>query len=158
MSRIVSVNRIAGLAALALLMAVAPACNKTDDPGQAESVVLVTGIDTTGLSVAAPEPTAATLTYTVNPRNETATTFYHDVTLTSYSVSFNPAVVAPMSGAISTGYCQTGATCAVTLTLVPSGSKPGAGTTVIASVDVEGKDINDNAVNFSVTVPLAFVP
>jgi hypothetical protein len=46
----------------------------------------------------------------------------------------------------------------VTLTLVPNGSKPGAGTTVIASVDVEGKDVNDNPVNFSATVPLTFLP
>jgi hypothetical protein len=158
MSRELTVNRIAGLAALALMLAVTPACNKTDKPGQAEAVVLVTSVTTAGLSVASTASTDATLTYTLNPRNPLATTFFHSVTLTSYSVTFSPPVVAPMSGAISTGYCDIGASCAVTLTLVPNGSKPGAGTTVIASVDVEGKDVNDNPVNFSATVPLTFLP
>ena len=158
MSRELSLNRLAGLAALVLLAAVSPACNHTDNPTQAESVVLVTGVATSGLSVASTAPTAATLTYTLNPRNETATTFYHDITLTSYTVSFNPAVVAPMSGAISTGFCQVGATCTVTLTLVPSGSKPGAGTSVIATIKIEGNDINSNPVNFEATAALDFTP
>lgn len=158
MSRELTLNRIAGLAALALMLAVTPACNHTDDPGQAEAVVLVTSVTTAGLSVASTASTDATLTYTLNPRNELATTFFHSVTLTSYSVTFSPPVVAPMSGAISTGYCDIGASCAVTLTLVPNGSKPGAGTTVIASIDVEGKDVNDRPVNFSATVPLTFLP
>ena len=158
MSRELTVNRLAGLAALALMLAVTPACNKTDKPGQAEAVVLVTSITTVGLSVSAAVSTDATLVYTLNPRSDLATTFFHSVTLTSYSVTFSPPVVAPMSGAISTGFCAVGATCAVTLTLVPNGSKPGAGTTVIASIDVEGKDVNDNPVNFSATVPLTFIP
>ena len=158
MSRALTVNRIAGLAALALMLAVTPACNKTDKPGQAEAVVLVSSISTVGLSVASTASTDATLTYTLNPRNTLATTFFHSVTLTSYSVTFSPPVVAPMSGAISTGFCAVGATCAVTLTLVPNGSKPGAGTTVIASIDVEGKDVNDNPVNFSAQVALTFLP
>jgi len=158
MSRDYSVNRLAGLAALALMLAVTPACNKTDKPGQAEAVVLVTSVTPAGLSVAAAGSTDATLEYTLNPRNENATTFFHSVTLTSYSVTFSPPVVAPMSGAISTGFCDMGASCAVTLVLVPAGSKPGAGTTVIASIDVEGKDVNDNPVNFSAIVPLTFIP
>jgi hypothetical protein len=29
---------------------------------------------------------------------------------------------------------------------------------VIASIDVEGKDVNDRPVNFSATVPLTFTP
>jgi hypothetical protein len=158
MSRALTVNRIAGLAALALTLAVTPSCNKTDKPGQAEAVVLVTGISTAGLSVASTADAEATLDYTLNPRNGSATTFFHSVTLTSYSVTFSPPVVAPMSGAISTGFCDMGASCAVTLVLVPNGSKPGAGTTVIASIDVEGKDVNDNPVNFEAQVALTFIP
>jgi hypothetical protein len=95
MSRALTVNRIAGLAALALMLAVTPSCNKTDKPGQAEAVVLVTGISTAGLSVAATADTEATLDYTLNLRNGAATTFFHSVTLTSYSVTFSPPVVAP---------------------------------------------------------------
>jgi len=158
MSRTFNLKRLAGLAALALVLAVAPACNEHDDPGQAEGVILVTAVSTAGLSVAAAVDTTATLVYTVNPRTATATGFYNDITLTSYTVSFSPAVVASGSGAISTGYCPAGGSCSVVLVLVPNGSKPGAGTTVIATVDVEGRDTNDNPANFSATVPLTFVP
>jgi len=63
-----------------------------------------------------------------------------------------------VSGVISTGFCPIGGTCAVVLTLVPNGGKPAAGTTVIAEVSVDGKDANDNPVNFNATVPLTFVP
>jgi hypothetical protein len=158
MSRTVHLKQLAGLAALALVLAVAPACNDNDDPGQAEGVILVTGVSTAGLSVAAAVDTTATLAYTVNPRTSTATGFYNSITLTSYTVSFSPAVVVGGSGAISTGYCPSGGSCSVVLVLVPNGSKPGAGTTVIATVDVEGRDTNDNPANFSATVPLTFVP
>lgn len=159
MSRTLHLRQLAGLAALALVVAVAPACNSNnDDPTQAESVVLVTGVSTAGLSVAAPVDTTATVSYTVNPRTEAATGFYNDVTLTSYTVSFSPAVVTGGTGAISTGYCPSGGSCSVILVMVPNGLKPAAGTVVIATVDIEGRDTNDNPVNFSATVPLAFVP
>jgi len=158
MSRTLQLKQLAGLAALALVLVVAPACNSNDDPGKAESVVLVTGVTTAGLSVSAAVDTTATVAYTVNPRTEHATGFYNDITLTSYTVKFSPAVVTGGSGAISTGYCPSGGSCSVVLVLVPNGSKPGAGTTVIATVDIEGKDTNDNPVNFSATIPLAFQP
>ena len=158
MSRTLHRKQLAGLAALALVLAVAPACNNNDDPGQAESVVLVTGVTTAGLSVAAAVDTTATVAYTVNPRTETATGFYNSITLTSYTVSFAPAVVAGGSGPISTGYCPSGGSCSVVLVLVPDGSKPGAGTVVNATIDFEGRDPNNNPVNFSASVPLAFVP
>jgi len=158
MSRTLHLKQLVGLAALALVLLVAPACNDNDDPGQAESVVLVTGISTAGLSVAAPVNTTATVAYTVNPRTATATGFYNSITLTSYTVSFSPAVVAGGSGPISTGYCPSGGSCSVVLVLVPDGSKPGAGTVVNATIDFEGRDPNNNPVNFSASVPLAFVP
>ena len=158
MNRAAVLKQLAGLVAVVLLLAVAPACNDVDDPGQAESVVLVTSISASGLSVASGIDTTATIGYTLNPRNAAATTFYHDITLTSYTVEFAPAVVAPMSAALSTAYCIAGGACTVDLVLVPNGSKPGAGTTVIANVEVDGKDLNDNPVNFSATVPLTFTP
>ena len=156
MNRASDFKRLAGLLAVALVAAVTPACNDADDPGQAEAVILVTSISTGGLSVAAAVDTTATIGYTLNPRNPGATTFYHDITLTSYTVEFAPAVVAPMSGVLSTAYCS--GACTVDLVLVPNGSKPGAGTVVVANVDVHGKDLNDNPVNFSATVPLTFAP
>ena len=156
MNRASNLKRLAGLVAVALVAALAPACNQTDDPGSAEAVVLVTAVTPNGLSVSSGTDTTATIDYTLNPRNTGATTFYHDITLTSYTVEFNPAVVAPMSGALATAFCS--GTCTVDLVLVPNGSKPGAGTTVIATVDVDGKDLNDNPVTFSATVPLTFTP
>jgi hypothetical protein len=158
MSRTFDLKRLAGLAALALVLAVAPACNNHDDPGQAESVVLVTSVTTTGLSTAAATDTTATISYTVNPRSSGATGFYNAVTLTNYSVSFSATPPSPVSGVISTGFCPIGGSCAVVLTLVPNGGKPASGTTVIADVDIDGKDSNDNPVHFSATVPLTFVP
>jgi hypothetical protein len=159
MSRALNLKRLAGLAALALVLVVVPACNEHDDPGQAEAVVLVKTVTTAGLSVAAPEPTSATVSFVVNVRGAAeGVTFWNDVTLTSYTVSFSPAVIAAMSGAVSTGFCPAGGECSVIFDLVPNGSKPAAGTVVIASVDVEGRDANQNPVNFSFTVPLAFVP
>jgi len=151
-------KRLAGAAAAVLVLAAVPACNKVDNPTQGESVVLVTSVSTAGLSVSSATDTTATVDYTLNPRNDTATSFYHDVTLTSYKVSFNPPVVAPMTGAISTGFCPAGGSCAVTIVLVPNGSKPGAGTTVVAEVDFDGRDVNNNPINFSARIPLAFTP
>jgi hypothetical protein len=154
-----SVSRqLAGLVAVALLAAVATACNDVDDPGQAESVVLVTSVSTAGLSVASATDTTATIGYTLNPRNPGATTFYHDITLTSYTVEFAPAPPAPMSGVLSTAFCQAGGSCSVDLVLVPNGSKPGFGTTTIATVDVDGRDLNGNPITFSATIPLTFTP
>lgn len=158
MSRTFDLKRLAGLAALALVLAVAPACNNHDDPGRAESVVLVTSVATAGLSAAAATDTTATVSYTVNPRSSGATGFYNSVTLTNYSVTFSANPPASVSGLISTGFCPMGGSCAVVLTLVPTGGKPAAGTTVIATVDVDGRDANDNPVSFSATVPLTFVP
>jgi len=156
MNRASTLQRLAGLAAVALLAAVAPACNDADDPGTAEAVILVTSVTTGGLSVSSAVDTTASIGYTLNPRNAAATTFYHDITLTSYTVEFAPAVVAPMSGVLGTAYCS--GACIVDLVLVPNGSKPGAGTTVVATVDIHGKDLNDNPVDFEATIPLTFAP
>ena len=161
MRRALVTHRLAALAAVALLLAAATACNEVDDPAQSENVVLVTSVTVLGTSVASGTDTTATLTFSLNPRNpigDPATTFFNDVTLTSYTVEFTPAVIASGSGAISTGFCVAGSTCSVTLVLVPNGLKPGAGTTVIATVHVEGRDINDNPANFQAQIPLAFVP
>ena len=162
MRRDVMTNRLAALAAVTLVLAATAGCNETDDPGQAENVILVTGITVTGASVAPGADTVANVTYSLNPRGgsptDPATTFFHDVTLTSYSVAFEPAVIPSGTGAISTGYCIAGSSCTVSLVLVPDGSKPGAGTTVIARVSVEGRDVNDNPVNFDAVIPISFTP
>jgi len=158
-----NLTRLAALLALSLVAAAGLGCNEHDDPAQAENVVLVRQITPGGTSVAAVEDTTALVEYSLVPRNDgkntpPATTFWNDITLTSYTVSFTPAVIAPMSGPISTGFCPAATDCSVTIVLVPNGSKPGAGTTVVAHVDFEGRDTNDNPVNFSADVALIFVP
>jgi len=87
MSRTLKRKQLAGLAALALVLAVAPACNSHDDPGDAESVVRVTSVATAGLSTAPAVDTTATISYTVNDRAG-ATGPFNAITLTNYSVSF----------------------------------------------------------------------
>jgi hypothetical protein len=42
--------------------------------------------------------------------------------------------------------------------LVPNGSKPGAGTSVVGKIEVEGRDVNDNPVNFTANAAITFVP
>lgn len=154
-----NLTRLAALLALSVVAAAGVGCNEHDDPGQAENVVLVREITTAGTSVSAVEDTTALVEYSLLPRGEGANSFWNDVTLTSYTVSFTPAVIAPMSGPISTGFCPAGSEgCKVDIILVPNGSKPGAGTTVAAHIDFEGRDTNDNPVNFSADVALIFVP
>jgi len=120
----------------------------------------VTSITVLGNSVASGIDTSATVGYSLNPRNpgNAATSFWHDVTLTSYNVSFEPAVIAPISGPISTSFCLAGGACSVDIVLVPNGSKPGAGTTVVAHIAFEGRDTNDNPVNFNADAALVFIP
>lgn len=158
-----NLTRLAALLALSLVAAAGLGCNEHDDPDQAENVVLVRQITPAGTSVAAVEDTTALVEYSLVPRNDgkntaLSTSFWNDITLTSYTVSFEPAVIAPMSGPISTGFCPAASDCSVTIVLVPNGSKPAAGTTVVAHVDFEGRDTNDNPVNFSADVALIFVP
>ena len=94
-----NLTRLAALLGVTAILAAGFACNQQhDDPAQAENVVLVNSIATAGTSVSAATDTTATVTYTLNPRNpnpeQSATTFWHDITLTSYTVAFEPAVVA----------------------------------------------------------------
>lgn len=162
-----TLTRLAGLLAMSALVVAGLGCNEHDDPGQAENVVLVKSIAIAGNSIASGTDTTALVTFSTNPRNPgnpdnpvspVPTTFWHEITLTSYTVSFEPAVIAPMSGPISTGFCPPASECAVDIVLVPNGSKPGAGTTVVAHIDFEGRDVNDNPVNFSADAAIVFVP
>jgi hypothetical protein len=63
-----------------------------------------------------------------------------------------------MGGPISTGFCPAAGSCSVVVILVPNGSKPGAGTTVVAHIAFDGRDTNDNPVNFNADVALTFIP
>jgi hypothetical protein len=154
-----TLTRLAAALLVTVLVTVAAGCNKTDDPKSAETIILVTGVTVSGQSVASATDTTATIDYTMNPRHPEAVTVWNDVTLTSYSVAFEPPVVAPMTGAISTGFCPAAqGACAIDIVLVPNGSKPGAGTSVVAKIAVEGRDVNENPVNFTASAAITFIP
>jgi len=155
-----TLTRLAALLAMSAILAAGLGCNESDDPAQAENLVLVTSIAVAGNSVSSGTDTTATVAYSLRPRNpgSLATTFWHDITLTSYTVSFEPAVVAPVSGPISTGFCPAGGDCIADIILVPNGTKPGAGTTVVAHIAFEGRDTQDNPVNFTADAALNFIP
>jgi hypothetical protein len=156
-----TLTRLSAALLVTVLVTVALGCNKTDDPKSAETIILVTGVTVSGQSVSSATDTTATIDYTMNPRHPEAVTVWNDVTLTSYSVSFEPPVVAPMAGAISTGFCPAAqGACAIDIVLVPNGSKIGlvAGTSVVAKIAVEGRDVNDNPVNFTASAAITFVP
>jgi hypothetical protein len=157
-----NLTRLAALLAMSAILAAGLGCNESDDPAQAENVVLVTQVTTAGTSLATLVDTTATVVYSLNPRNpnpkDDPTTFWHDVTLTSYSVGFEPAPPVPMSGPISTGFCPAGGSCSVDVILVPAANRPAANTTVVAHIAFEGRDSNDNPVNFTADVALTFIP
>jgi hypothetical protein len=156
-----TLTRLAAAVLVTVLLTVTPGCNHTDDPKAAETVILVTDVAIAGQSVASGTDTTATIDYTTQLRGapQSPVNFTHSVTLTSYTVGFTPPVIAPMSGAISTGYCPGDqGTCAIDIVLVPNGSKPGAGTAVIAKIEVEGHDVNDNPVNFTAQAAITFTP
>jgi len=153
-------HRLAGLAVGVLLLA-ATSCNHVgDDPGDAEAVIQVTGVSTSGTSLAAAEDTKATITFSVFDRNGSSTNFVNNVTFDSFSVTFTPTAVVPdLVGSANGVYFPIGSSGnSMTFGLVPQGSRPAAGTVLLADIQVEGHDQLNRSVNFDVTVSLSFTP
>src|SRR4029450_910075 len=97
-------------------------------------------------NVAASDST--TMVLKAQPRNPNATTFFNDVSLSSYTVGF-PALLAPVSGVVGSGFVPAGGTATVTLVVVPGAVKFAglAGNTVNARIDVEGQDFSGHDVS-----------
>src|SRR4029450_12565968 len=95
--------RILVLASLALGAVIA--CNDVaDDPDHSDSVIEVvsaTPVSSDPTNVAASDST--TMVLKAQPRNPNATTFFNDVSLSSYTVSFS-ALLAPVSGVVGSGF------------------------------------------------------
>ncbi len=166
MRRVLGIHRPAVLATLALALS-GTACNHVGNQSQnAEAVILVTNVTTADTSVASTVDTTAILTLSVLDRNtnrplDDLPNFFNDVTLTNYSVVYQPAGVVPdiVSGVISTGFLAVGSSGAsLTLTMVANGSKPAAGTVVLGDVHVEGHDLNGRVVTFDAQVAITFTP
>jgi hypothetical protein len=149
--------RILVLASLALGAVIA--CNDVaDDPDHSDSVIEVvsaTPVSSDPTNVAASDST--TMVLMAQPRNPNATTFFNDVSLSSYTVSFS-ALLAPVSGVVGSGFVPAGGTATVTLVVVPGAVKFAglAGNTVNARIDVEGQDFSGHDVSFTANVPVTF--
>jgi hypothetical protein len=149
--------RILVLASVALGAVIA--CNDVaDNPDHSDSVIEVvsaTPVSSDPTNVAASDST--TMVLKAQPRNPNATTFFNDVSLSSYTVSFS-ALLAPVSGVVGSGFVPAGGTATVTLVVVPGAVKFAglAGNTVNARIDVEGQDFSGHDVSFTANVPVTF--
>jgi len=153
-------HRLAGLAVGVLLLA-ATSCNRVgDDPDAAEAVIQVTGVSTTGTSLAAAEDAKAQITFSVFARNGGSNNFLNNVTFDSFTVTFTPTAVVPdLVGSANGVFFPIGSSGNVmTFVLVPQGSRPAAGTVLLANIQVEGHDQLNRPVAFEVTVSLVFTP
>ena len=152
-------NRLAAIAAVALLLVATTSCNNIgDDADDGEAVPLVTSITFAGLSVAAADDTTATITVFLEDRTGgNAGSFFNDVNFTDYSATFTTSTVPNKVGAFNTTFCQIGASCVLTIDLVSAADKaliPPASLPVnlFAEVVVEGRDTRGHAVEFTATV------
>jgi len=136
------------------------ACNNVaDDPTHSDSVIQVVSA-----SPVSSDPTATTVSDTTTmvlqtqPRNPGATTFFNDVTLTKYTVSFS-ALLPAFSGLVGSGFVPAGGSATLTLVVVPASAKSTAGlagNTVNAKIVVQGQDFSGHNVSFTASVPVSF--
>jgi hypothetical protein len=149
--------RILVLASVALGAVIA--CNDVaDDPDHSDSVIEVvsaTPVSSDPTNVATSDST--TMVLKAQPRNPNATTFFNDVSLSNYTVSFS-ALLAPVSGVVGSGFIPAGGSATVTLVVVPGAVKFAglAGNTVNARIEVEGQDFSGHDVSFTANVPVTF--
>jgi len=134
------------------------ACNDVaHNPDHSDSVIEVVSATPVSSDPTNPVDDSTTMVLRAQPRNPSATTFFNDVTLTSYTVTYS-ALLAPASGVVGAGFVPAGGSATVTLVVVSGAAKFAglAGNTVIARVDVKGKDFSNHDVNFSANVPITF--
>lgn len=152
-------DAIRALVLAAVALGAVIACNDVaDNPDHSDSVIQVvsaTPVSSDPTNAAASDST--TMVLAAQPRNPGATTFFNDVTLSSYTVSFS-ALLAPVSGVIGSGFVPAGGTATLNLVVVPGAAKFGglAGNTVNAHIEVQGEDFSGHDVSFSANVPVIF--
>jgi hypothetical protein len=149
---------LASVLALVALVAVI-ACNSVSNNPDRSDVL----IEVVAAPLVSSDPTntavsdSATITVQSVPRNPGATTVFNDVTFTDYRVEYS-ALMAPLSGVITTGFLPAGGTATLTLIVVPGALKQGgwAGSTITARITVHGKDMSDHDVQFTATTAITF--
>ncbi len=112
------VLRVLVLASVALgaVIACNDVANNPDDSDSVIEVVDATIVNSDPNNAAVSDST--TLTLAAQPRNPGATTFFNDVTLTNYTVTFS-ALLAPVAGVVGGGFVPAGGTATLTLQVVP---------------------------------------
>ena len=141
--------------ALGAVIACNDVANNPDNSDSVIEVVSATPVSSDPTNAAVSDST--TMVLMAQPRNPNATTFFNDVTLSSYTVTFS-ALLAPVSGVVGAGFVPAGGSATVTLVVVPGAVKFGglAGNTVTARLDVQGEDFSGHDVSFSANVPVSF--
>src|SRR5262245_8559055 len=147
------------LASLALgaVIACKHVANNPDNSDSVIEVVSATPVSSDPTNAAVSDST--TMVLQAQPRNPNATTFFNDVTLSNYTVTFS-ALLAPVAGVVGAGFVPAGGTATVTLQVVPGAVKFAglAGNTDIARLDVHAPGFSGHDASFSPNVPLPCTP
>ncbi len=149
---------LASVLALVALAAVIACSNVGNNPDNSDTVIEV--LEVTPVSSDPSDSSVGdftTITLAAVPRNELATTFFNDVTFEKYDVSYS-ALLASMSGVITTGYVPSGGTATLTLEVVTKEAKASAvaGEVITARITVKGKDFSDHDVSFTAVTYITF--
>jgi len=149
---------LASVLALVTLVAVI-ACNQVgNNPDHSDTIIEVLDVTPVNSNPAATTvDDSTTIKLKAVPRNDLATTFFNDVTFTTYDVGYS-ALLAPVSGTITTGYIPSGSTATLVLVVVPGAAKMGgfAGNVIRAHITVHGKDMSDRDLSFTADTTINF--
>jgi hypothetical protein len=150
--------RISRLLALGALFALLGCSTLSNNPDRSDTILEVVSV-----TPVSSDPTATTVDDTTTivvkavPRNPAATTVFNDVNLTTYRVEYS-ALLAPISGIITTGFVPAGGTATLNLVVVSGAAKMGAfaGSTITARITIKGKDLSDHDVSFVAVTAITF--
>jgi len=149
---------LASVLALVALAAVIACSSVGNNPDGSDTVIEV--LDVTPVSSDPTKGTvndSTTITLMAIPRNDLATTFFNDVMFSSYDVGYS-ALLASVSGTITTGYTPSGSTATLTLVVVPGAAKDAAfsGSVITARITVHGKDFSGRDLSFTAVTTITF--
>jgi hypothetical protein len=149
--------RLAVLLASALVLLSGTACNRFDDPADAEAVIQVTKVTTAGEKLSTAAAASADIQFDVKDRSHgKATSFLNSVTFTSFDVVYS-SIYAPTTGSALGVFFSVGSTNNhLLITLIPETSRPAAGTVIICFVHFDGEDNLGRHVEFDVAVSFSF--
>ncbi len=153
-------NRLlASVLALVALAAVVACNNVADNPGNSDTFVeVLSATPVTSNTTATTVSDSTTLSLQAQPRNPNATTFFNDVTFTSYDLAYS-SLLTSVSGLPTTGVLPAGGSTSLTLVVVPAASKMGslAGNTISVAITVHGKDASGHSVSFTAGTTITFI-